>query len=225
MGFTEHDDLFQSLRHEMVRTQLRSRGITDERVLEMMGRLARDEFLPTEFRQSAYDDRAVPLSDGQTLSQPYMVAIMTQLLELQRTLRVLEVGTGSGYQTAVLAGICPEVYTVERLAHLSHAARTQLARLGLNSVSYKVGDGTLGWQEHAPYDRILVTAGAPCVPQPLVDQLAEGGIIVIPVGGPQHQILTVLTRYEGKTVERPNLSCRFVHLIGQAGWPETDADE
>jgi protein-L-isoaspartate(D-aspartate) O-methyltransferase len=147
-----------------------------------------------------------------------MVAIMTQCLELAPTHRVLEIGTGSGYQTALLAKLAAHVYTVERIGHLSEQAQANLSEVKIQNVSFRVGDGTLGWADHAPYDRILVTAGAPAVGQALVDQLVDGGLLVVPVGAPDEQVLTVVHRQGDRTIEKPSIACRFVKLIGKGGW-------
>ena len=205
-------------RGDMVEHQLRRRHISDQRVLSAMDELPREQFVADSMLYEAYDDRALPIDCGQTISQPYMVAIMTQCLELAPTHRVLEIGTGSGYQAAVLAKLASQVYTVERIEHLSQQAQLHLARLGITNVSFRVGDGTLGWADHAPYDRIVVTAGAPAVGQALVDQLVDGGLLVVPVGGPDEQVLTVAQREGDRTVERPSIACRFVKLIGKEGW-------
>lgn len=210
---------FALLREQMVNEQLRARGVRDERVLEAILNVPRERFVPPDCRLQAYEDRALPIGLGQTISQPYMVGAMTAVLRLESTHRVLEIGTGSGYQTAILSRLAREVYTIERLPELADRARTVLDEVGCQNVFYRVGDGTLGWPEHAPFDRILVTAGAPEIPRPLVDQLAEGGLLVIPVGhGPE--TLTVVERWGDRTVERPVMSCRFVPLVGQAGWSD-----
>ena len=162
-------------REEMVLHQLEERGITDRKVLDALGRVPRHHFIDPALRSRAYGDHALPIGGGQTISQPYMVALMTQALELQGGEKVLEIGTGSGYQTAVLAEFTPRVFSIERSAELSRAAAASLRKLGYNNVILKKGDGTLGWPEHAPFDRIVVTAGAPDLPIPLFEQLADGG--------------------------------------------------
>jgi protein-L-isoaspartate(D-aspartate) O-methyltransferase len=202
----------------MVRSQLCARDITDQRVLAVMSEVPRELFVPAGLRLCAYDDRALSIGCEQTISQPYMVAIMTQALRLKPDHRTLEIGTGSGYQTAILTRMCRRVYTVERLEQLAAEARSRLEQLAIDNVDYLVGDGSLGWTEHAPFDRILVTAGAPAVPQTLVDQLADGGLLVLPVGPLDEQILTVVERKGDRTIERPSLACRFVKLIGKAAW-------
>ena len=212
------DEYFRK-RQRMVDRDLRRRGIDDLRVLDAMAALPRHVFVPEPDRPHAYEDRALPLEVGQTISQPYMVAYMTQALRVGPGDRVLEVGTGSGYQTAVLARLAAEVFTIERIGDLQGAAREVLEGLGVTNVRYRIGDGTLGWPEHAPYDRILVTAGAPDVPPPLRAQLsADGGRMVIPVGDPDLQELVALTHMGNEWTVEPLLGCRFVPLVGDEGW-------
>jgi len=204
----------------MVFEQIHARGIRNERVLRAMEEIPRERFLPPEQAKNAFADAAVPIDAGQTLSQPYMVAAMTAQLDPQPHERVLEIGTGSGYQTAILARLAREVYTIERIASLQDAARILLRELGMENVKYRVGDGTQGWPEEAPFDAIMVTAGAPELPEPLIAQLAEGGRMVIPVGGSEEQTLTTVVRRAGRTIETPGMACRFVKLIGRQGWPD-----
>lgn len=206
------------LRERMVEQQLRSRAVHDERVLAVMEEVPRHEFVPPEYVDEAYDDHPVPIGESQTISQPYMVAVMTEALELRGHERVLEVGTGSGYQAAVLARLAQTVYTIEKSATLARSAEERLARLGFTNVVCLVGDGTLGYVEAAPFDAILVTAGAPSIPQPLKDQLAEGGRLVIPVGEMHSQELLQVKKIVGQFVERGVNYCRFVPLIGRYGW-------
>ena len=204
----------------MVDEQIAARGVKDERVLAAMRTVPRHEFLPEAIRGMAYEDNSLPLGEGQTMSQPYMVALMTGLLELTGAERVLEIGTGSGYQAAVLAELCEKVYTVERIKTLADKARAVLDRLGYRTVAIKVYDGTYGWKEMAPFDAIMVTAGAPDVPAPLVLQLKEGGRMVVPVGDRQGQaLLKVVKTAEGVVTER-SIPCTFVPLIGSHGWKE-----
>jgi len=205
-------------RSRMVEEDLRRRGIHDPRVLDAMAAVPRHRFVPEEERPHAYEDRALPLELGQTISQPYMVAYMTQALRVRPTDRVLEIGTGSGYQTAVLARLAAEVLTVERIGDLQGAARDVLEEIGVDNVRFRVGDGTLGWPEHAPYDRILVTAGAPTVPPALRAQLADGGVLVIPVGEPDLQELVAVTRAGDDYHTTALVGCRFVPLVGDEGW-------
>ncbi len=209
---------YKRLRDLMVETQLIERGIKDVRVLAAMRKVPRHLFMPEEIRYKAYDDMALPIGENQTISQPYMVAIMTELLELQGGERVLEVGTGSGYQAAVLAELCREVYTVERVAVLSDEARKRLDDLGYTNVHAVVGDGTTGLQEEAPFGGIIVTAAAPQVPEPLIRQLREGGIIVAPIGERYSQILIKGRKEKGTLVEEYSTPCVFVPLIGDYGW-------
>ena len=211
-------DPHDAARHYMVEEQLRRRGIRDPRVLDAFARLPRHVFVPSESELSAYEDHPLPIGDEQTISQPYMVALMTQCLELKGTERVLEIGTGSGYQTAVLCELAREVYSIERLPALSERAGLTLQYLGYRNVEMRVGDGTLGWPEQAPFDRILVTAAAPDVPPSLKRQLAEGGILVIPVGPVGMQQLMVLRKRAGETDAKSVCDCVFVKLIGEEGY-------
>ncbi len=215
------DDLTYLERRRMVAEQIRARGIGNPRVLAAMEQVPRERFLPPEAAHHAFEDGAVTIGLGQTISQPYMVAAMTAQLDPQPQHRVLEVGTGSGYQAAILARLAGEVYTIERLRELQDAARATLDMLGLRNVHYRVGDGTAGWPEAAPFDGIMVTAGAPFIPGPLVDQLADGGRLVIPVGDANEQTLTTVQRRGGRTIEMPGFPCRFVKLVGSHGWPDT----
>ena len=211
---------YEKERIRMVEEQIIARGVKDERVLAAMRKVPRHEFLPEAIRGMAYQDSALPLGEAQTMSQPYMVALMTEQLELKGHERVLEIGTGSGYQAAVLSELCEKVYTVERIKMLADRARQSLDRLGYRSVAIKVYDGTYGWKEMAPFDAILVTAGAPDVPVPLVEQLKEGGRMVIPVGERFGQtLLKIVKTPEGPFTER-SIPCVFVPLIGNHGWKE-----
>jgi protein-L-isoaspartate(D-aspartate) O-methyltransferase len=211
---------YEKERGRMVDEQLVSRGVKDERVLATMRKIPRHEFLPEAIRGMAYADNALPLGEGQTMSQPYMVALMTELLGLKGPERVLEIGTGSGYQAAVLAELCGKVYTVERIKSLADKARVTFDRLGYKSVAIKIYDGTYGWKEMAPFDAIMVTAGSPDIPAPLVEQLKEGGRMVIPVGERYGQeLITVVKTAEGMVTSR-SIACVFVPLIGNHGWKE-----
>jgi len=213
----------------MVRDQIRARGITDPRVLDAMAAVPRERFVRASEQHEAFSDRALPIDCGQTISQPYIVAAMTEALQVGPEHSVLEIGTGSGYQTAVLAALARHVYTVERLPRLQDQARRRLESLGVRNVSYRVGDGTLGWEEFAPYDRILVTAAAPDVPPTLIKQLADGGRLVIPVGPAAQQMLVAIDKQGGRLTETRRLPCCFVKLVGREGWPEgaegTDSPE
>lgn len=205
-------------RRAMVERQLRARGIRDQRVLAAMARVPREHFVPPARRADAYDDRPLTIGHGQTISQPYMVALMSEALLLTGAERVLEIGTGSGYQTAILAELAARVFTVERVAELSETAKARLDELAYTTVCYRVGDGTLGWPEKAPFDRILVTAGAPEVPPALAAQLVDGGLLVIPVGNEYSQDLLRVQR-RGERLRRERLcACVFVKLIGEQGW-------
>lgn len=204
----------------MVSEQLRERGIVSESVLEAMERIPRHIFVPG-LRQRAYEDAALPIDCGQTISQPWMVAAMTAALELRGDERVLEVGTGSGYQCAVLSMLAAEVYSIERIEQLSLQARARLNRLGLGPIHLRVGDGSLGWPEAAPFDAIIVTAAAPRIPPPLLEQLAVGGRLVIPVGEGDLDRLVRVTRVRADFLRHENLvECRFVPLLGRYGFPE-----
>ncbi len=211
----------QKDRLEMVR-RLEAQGITDTRVLEVMRRIPRHLFIANSLWDHAYADRPVPIDRGQTISQPYIVALMTQALQLEKGDRVLEIGTGSGYQTAILAELAERVYTIERFPELSEKAQKLLTDAGYTNIRFRVGDGTLGWPEEAPFEKIIVTAAAPEVPAALVEQLAGGGRLVIPVGGRQLQTLVALTK-EGKKLRREKLcACSFLPLIGEEGWPDEE---
>jgi len=205
-------------RKKMIDTQLVPRGITDLRVLEVMSRLPRHKFVDEALHGQAYDDNPLPIGLGQTISQPYIVALMTQELQLKPEDVVLEIGTGSGYQTAILADLCEHVYSIERLPELKIRARRILDELKLFNVSLKTGDGTLGWPEHAPYDAIIVTAASPRLQETLVEQLAVGGRLVIPVGDRGVQRLKRYIQTPNGLDEDDFGGCRFVALIGQEGW-------
>lgn len=207
-------------RWRMVREQLMDRDIRDQRVLEAMGAVPRELFTPPEYRSMAYADGPLPIGEGQTISQPYIVAFMTELLKLTGDENILEVGTGSGYQAAVLAYLARKVHSVERHEPLAEQAAQVLRRLGLLNVSIHIGDGSLGWPPDSPYQGIVVTAAAPHAPQPLLDQLADGGRLVVPVGSASGQYLEVWQR-EGSDYSHEALApVAFVPLRGQYGWPE-----
>src|SRR3990170_2126467 len=205
-------------RARMVDQQLRSREIIDPRVLEVMGRVPRHLFVPADAAPLAYSDMPLPIGHRQTISQPYIVALMSQALELKGDEQVLEVGTGSGYQAAILAGLARQVYSLERLPELAERARAVLTRLGIGNVEILVADGSAGYSEHAPYKAMVVTAAAPRPPQPLLDQLAEGGRLVIPVGGMEGQMLERWTRHQGELDVERVVPVAFVPLVGQFGW-------
>lgn len=210
---------FAIARERMVADQLRARGITDPRVLTAMGRVPRHRFVEEALAARAYGDYPLPIGEKQTISQPYMVALMTQALELVGGERVLEVGTGSGYQTAILAELATKVYSVERIRSLADRARAILEELGYYNVLIRVGDGTLGWREEAPFDAVLVTAAAPEVPASLVEHLKPDGRLVIPVGGSTAQVLKCLVKApDGPVRESELVGCVFVKLVGEQGW-------
>lgn len=212
---------FDKLRAEMVTEQLIPRNISDKAVLRAFRKVPRHEFVPEDIRQGSYSDYPLPIGEGQTISQPYMVALMTESLKLKGTEKVLEIGTGSGYQAAILAEIAGEVYSVERFEDLSAKASGILNSLGYRNIHTKVGDGTLGWSEFAPYDGIVVTAGAPKIPESLVKQLKDGGRLVIPVdGGGFGQMLTLVERIGHATRTNEISACAFVPLVGKEGWAE-----
>ncbi len=202
----------------MIDKQLRSRGVSDKRVLEAMMTVPRERFMPGSIRKDAYEDRALPITCGQTISQPFIVAHMTELLAPKFASRVLEVGTGSGYQTAILARLSDHIYSVERILELHDQAAEVLAFLSIENVTLLVADGSTGLPQHAPYDRIMVTAATPRVPESLVDQLADHGRMVLPVGGKSEQTIVCVDRREGKIIETRGIACRFVKLIGNQGW-------
>ena len=207
------------LRDLMVERQLAARGITDRLVLSAMSRVPRHLFVGPGEQHRAYDDMALPIEQNQTISQPYMVAVMTELLSLSGTERVLEIGTGSGYQSAVLAELCAEVFSIERHAGLSKQAGRRLANLGYENIHLHVGDGTVGLPGEAPFDRVLVTAACPGIPAPLLEQLAPGGIIVAPVGDRLSQrLLRGIKQADGSIAEGYHTSCIFVPLVGECGW-------
>lgn len=211
---------FRLAREKMVRTHLLPRGIKDPRVLEAMGKVPRHLFVEEALIGEAYNDHPLPIGNKQTISQPYIVALMTEALELTGTEKTLEIGTGSGYQTAVLAELTRTVFTVERVKSLMVNARDLLNKLGYKNILYKAFDGTLGWQQYKPYDAIIVTAGAPKIPQPILQQLAEGGRLIVPVGNRYSQELIRVTRRKGRNIQQNLGGCRFVDLVGLHGWKE-----
>jgi protein-L-isoaspartate(D-aspartate) O-methyltransferase len=210
---------FSKEREEMVSSQLKTRGINDESLLRAFRKVPRHIFIPPERRQEdPYGDHPVSIGSGQTISQPYMVASMTQLLNLKDTDRVLEIGTGSGYQTAILAELAKEVYTIERIGSLSRQAESCLADIGYDNIYFKVGDGSLGWKEYSPYDAIIVTCAAPLVPDTLKEQVAQDGRIAAPIGNETSQILTIVEKKEGSFTESKIFGCIFVPLVGRYGF-------
>ena len=209
---------FEYLRNRMVDEQLIPRGIKDQRVLSAMRKVPRHLFVEEALQERAYGDYALPIGDGQTISQPYMVGAMTEAMELQGDERVLEIGTGSGYQAAVLAELVGYVYSMERIATLAMRAKRLLDEIGYLNISIKVFNGTLGWKEECPFDRIIVTAGAPGIPVVLTEQLTVGGRLIIPVGDRYSQMLTKVIKTSEGVTTIPLFSCMFVPLIGELGW-------
>ena len=215
-------DKFAAARRAMVEEQVRRRGIASPRVLEVLLSVPRHEFVPTEFQADAYADKPLPIGEGQTISQPFMVGAMTEALELAGSERVLEIGTGSGYQAAVLSRLAREVISVESHTSLALAAQERLARLGYANVHVHNGDGSLGFADTAPYDAILITAAAPEIPPLLASQLCEGGRLVIPVGSQENQELLQARKESGVLHSRVLFDCRFVPLLGRYGWTRPD---
>ena len=211
---------YANLKKQMVDSQLIPRGIKNKKVLNAFLQVDRYEFVPADLCKSAYEDCPLPIGEGQTISQPFMVALMTEQLRLTGCERVLEIGTGSGYQTAILASIAKEIYSVERINVLANRAKSVLARLGFTNVKIKTDDGTLGWSENAPYDAIIVTAGAPKIPQGYIEQLKVGGRLVIPVGGRLGQVLTCVEKRKDDINALEVCGCVFVPLLGEEGWKE-----
>lgn len=210
-------------RKRMVQTQIIARGITDRRVIDAMLKLPRHLFVQEAMASQAYNDTSLPIGERQTISQPYMVAIMTEMLALAGTERVLEIGTGSGYQAALLASLARRVYTIERIPALASRARKLFDSLGLTNISMKIDDGTVGWAAEAPFEAIIVTAGAPDIPRSLLGQLSAEGRLLVPVGDQDSQLLTLVKKSAdgGCTVEK-SVPCRFVKLIGSEGWSPSD---
>jgi protein-L-isoaspartate(D-aspartate) O-methyltransferase len=202
----------------MVAEQLAQRGIADARVLDAMRRVPRHLFVEEALRDRAYGDHPLPIGEEQTISQPFIVGLMSALLELRGGEKVLEIGTGSGYQTAVLAELTGRVCSIERLPRLAERARKLLADLGYQNVWIRVGDGALGWPDEAPFDRVLVAAAGPAVPPPLLQQLAEGGRMVVPLGDPANQTLTLVENIGGEIRRTPHGECKFVKLVGRYAW-------
>jgi protein-L-isoaspartate(D-aspartate) O-methyltransferase len=209
---------FEEERRLMVETQIRKRGVSDERVLQAMATVPRHEFIAAFWIKQAYADEPLPIGHGQTISQPYIVAAMAASLALNGSENVLEIGTGCGYQAAVVSLLAREVHTVEILPDLAQSAAERLQRLGYAKVHVHCGDGTLGWPEASPYDAILIAAAAPAVPEPLLQQLTEGGRLIAPVGQEDKQELQLVTKHEGKFLMKQGGPCRFVPLMGQHGW-------
>lgn len=214
---TREQNGYYIARKKMVDTQLRPQ-IKDERVLQAMSLIPRDRFVPEALISQAYSDHPLNIGEGQTISQPLIVAMMTELLKLKGGEKILEIGTGSGYQAAVLCELAKHVFSIERIDKLSNRARKILYELGYVNFTLRIGDGTLGWLEKAPYDGIIVTAGAPVIPDKLREQLTDGGRLIIPVGGGETQVLKLITRTGSTFKEEDVTGCRFVKLIGKNGW-------
>ena len=202
----------------MVEEQLIPRGIENNRVLDAFYKIERHKFIPEDLRCSSYGDFPVPIGDGQTVSQPYIVALMSECLDLTGKERVLEIGTGSGYQTAILAELASEVYSIERFEKLAKSAQELINALGYKNIKIKIGDGTLGWEEFAPFDRIIVTAASPSIPSPLMEQLKEGGKLILPVGESLGQVLTLAEKKKEGVASTRICGCVFVPLIGKYGY-------
>jgi protein-L-isoaspartate(D-aspartate) O-methyltransferase len=213
-------DRWASAREHMLRFDLRGRDITDRKVLQVMAQVPRERFVPSEYEAQAYEDRPLPIGLNQTISQPYIVALMTQALAVTEDCEVLEIGTGSGYQTAVLARLAKKVYTVERLETLSGFAQRVLGQLGVDNVEFHIGDGTLGWPAPRTFERIMVTAAVQEVPRPLLDQLKVDGLLIAPVGSATVQTLVLFRRTQTGTVQRDLCAVRFVRLIGEHGFDD-----
>ena len=214
--------LYEGQRRRMVEEQLVNRGISDLRIMEAMNRIPRHLFTHESLQHKAYGDTPLPIGENQTISQPYVVAAMTQALKLTKKDRVLEIGTGSGYQTALLAELAGQVFTIERLRSLAQKARILLEDLQyIHNIVFKVFDGTYGWPDQAPFDAILITASTPEIPEMLLSQLGDPGRLVVPVGGLEKQTLKLLTKSGGKVDTQEIGGCKFVPLVGKYGWPET----
>ncbi len=216
--FMNNNDKYKDLREQMVEDQIIARGIKNKAVIDIMKSIPRDNFVSKNLRSSSYDDHPLPIGDDQTISQPYMAALMSELINTDKEKTVLEIGTGSGYQTSILAKLSKFVYTVDRIPQIVERAKTNLKRININNIDFNTGDGTLGWAEKAPFDRIMVTAGAPCIPEPLIEQLGDGGLLVIPVGSLYSQTLKIIKRIKNKIEEVNSIECIFVKLIGKYGW-------
>jgi len=214
---------YEVLRKRMVEEQLIPRGIKNQKVLDAFYKVQRHKFVPEELRNTAYADFPVPIGEGQTISQPYIVALMTECLGLTGQEKVLEIGTGSGYQAAILAELSKEVYSIERFEKLAQRAEGTLKESGYTNIKLEVGDGTLGWKEAAPFDRIIITAASPRIPLPLAEQLKENGKLILPLGESLSQVLTVVEKKNGKLESIQVCGCVFVPLVGKYGWRNNHA--
>jgi protein-L-isoaspartate(D-aspartate) O-methyltransferase len=212
-----HDDEYTAERRDMVEYQIKARGIRDAKVLQAMMKVPRHKFVLKSYRSRAYIDSPLPIGEGQTISQPYIVAFMTEILELERSHKVLEIGTGSGYQAAVLAELCDSVYTIEIIESLGKKASKLFGELNYNNIKVKTGDGYKGWKEHAPFDRIIVTCAPTHIPEPLQEQLREGGMMIIPTGEYYAQNLILLKKRNGKLIRENVLPVRFVPMMNEEG--------
>ncbi len=211
---------FADARRQMVEYDLKGRGISDAGVLKAMGELRREEFVPEQYRSQSYADGPLPIGNRQTISQPYIVALMTEKLQVNSECEVLEIGTGSGYQTAILSKLAKKVYTAETIGQLAEPAKNILEKLGVGNVEFHIGDGSCGWPEEKCFDRIIVTAAVPQLPQPLCEQLAEGGLMLVPIGPAGVQELMVCKKESGKIIRKMICGVRFVRLIGEFGFAE-----
>jgi protein-L-isoaspartate(D-aspartate) O-methyltransferase len=220
MGLFSRDNKNDEQKLSMVKNQLIARGIKNQKVLDAMQEIPRHLFVPSKYQKDAYNDGPLPISEGQTISQPYMVALMTECLGVKDNDKVLEIGTGSGYQMAILLKITSRVYSIERFPSLTECAISTLKSLGFEYINIKTADGTLGWPEEAPFDGIIVTSAAPRVPEQLKSQLADGGRLVIPVGSRHTQQLYILTRNGKHFTTEENTACVFVPLVGKYGWDD-----
>lgn len=212
-----YKDKYEKVRQRMVREQIVARGIKDQQVIRAMNQVQRHLFVPPSQQRMAYEDRPLPIGEGQTISQPYIVALMTQTLDLSPDMSVLEIGTGSGYQAAILAEIVQEVYTIEIIESLGKKAKDLLTSLGYNNISFKIGDGYKGWKEKAPFDAIIVTCAPSNIPKPLANQLKEGGRMIIPVGGSIAQELVLIEKRDGQLIKKDVSSVRFVPMVRDDG--------
>ena len=217
-GESEREDSRYARERERMVEEIAARGVTDPRVLAALRRVPRHRFVQEALRDRAYGDHPLPIGEEQTISQPYIVGLMSSLLELTGQEKVLEIGTGSGYQTAVLAELARRVCSIERLPRLAERARATLEGLGYDNVWVRVGNGTLGWPDQGPFDRIIVTAGGPAVPPPHVQQLADGGRMALPVGSADNQVLTIVENVGGEIRQRTHGECKFVKLVGKYAW-------
>jgi len=214
---------YEILRKRMAEEQLIPRGIKNQRVLDAFRKIERHKFIPEDLRSSSYADFPVPIGEGQTISQPYIVALMTECLSLTGQEKVLEIGTGSGYQTAILAELAKEVYSIERFERLAKSAEKIVNELGYTNIKIKVGDGTLGWEEEAPFDRIIITAASPRIPLPLTEQLKENGKLILPLGESFSQVLTLVEKKKDRLESIQVCGCVFVPLVGKYGWKGENA--